>query len=81
MPDSELKPPKPGYEHAYAIVRIDFYDQPTVSRSNMQQRVTVKRVVWDAETARQEVERLNRVNSNKGCVYFSQVTRVEKRLS
>ena len=42
-------------------------------------KVTVKRVVWNLDEARAEVERLNRINQDKGCRYFWQYTRVDVR--
>ncbi len=37
---------------------------------------TIKEVVWSAELAAAEVERLNHLNAAKGCRYFAQVTRL-----
>lgn len=63
-----MKPPRSDFKHGFAIVRLDFFDGkcPTV---------TVKKVVWDIEFAKKEVERLNLLN--KDSVYFWQITRVE----
>jgi len=54
------------YDHAFAIVRVD--ESPRA--------IVVKKVVWDADEAKKEVARLNKIN--KGCLYSYQITRVEK---
>jgi len=59
--------PNPKYDHAFAIVRKDLIGYP---------EVVVKKVVWDADRAKKEVARLNKIN--KGCLYSYQITRVEK---
>lgn len=66
--------PHSKYAHVYAIVRVDNSD-PITSPEDV---VTVQKVVWDKSTAENEVERLNRLNAGKGCVYFYQVTRLDK---
>jgi hypothetical protein len=65
-----------AFEPAYAIVRVDEFLEDDVSPRNT---ITVKRVVWNQELARDEVERLNRLNADKGCHYFWQYTRVDRR--
>jgi hypothetical protein len=55
------------------VARVTFQDDKTP----WDIRVTVTRVVWDEETARSEVERLNQLNREKGAVYFWQSTRVD----
>jgi len=62
-------------EHVYAIVRIDEFlgnDTP------IEHRITVKKVMRDADKAAREVERLNRLQKDKGVQYFSQTTRIER---
>jgi len=54
------------YDHAFAIVRVD----------KAPDDIVVKKVVWDADEAKKEVDRLNKINKN--CLYFYQITRVEK---
>ena len=71
MADS-LKPNK-KYGHLYAIIRHDTFCQAPI---NIQ--VTVKKVVSDPVYAAREVERLNELNSEKGCYYFYQITRFEE---
>jgi hypothetical protein len=71
MPDA-LKPNK-KYGHLYAIIR---HDAGSVAPIDLQ--VTVKKVVSDPLYAAREVERLNELNSEKGCYYFHQITRFEE---
>ena len=66
-----LKPNK-KYGHLYAIIRHD-----TFSLAPINLQVTVKKVVSDPLYAAREVERLNELNSEKGCYYFFQITRFE----
>jgi hypothetical protein len=61
----------PAFEPGFAIVRID------LDVRNDEDRITVKSVVRTLEVAISEVERLNRVNADKSCLYFWQYTRVE----
>jgi len=61
--------PNPKYDHAFAIVRLDHTDSTL--------EVTVKKIVWDADIAEKEVVRLNKINKN--CLYFYQITRVERK--
>jgi hypothetical protein len=62
-------------DQVYAIVRIDDFlgnDTP------IEHRITVKKVMPDAENAEREAERLNRLQKDKGVRYFSQITRMER---
>jgi hypothetical protein len=61
----------PAFEPGFAIIRID------LDVRNDEDRITVKSVVRTLEVAISEVERLNRVNADKSCLYFWQYTRVE----
>ena len=61
-------------KQAYAIVRLDDFQDATVAPEN---RITVKKIVWEEGTAQAEVERLNELNGDKGCRYFWQATRVD----
>jgi hypothetical protein len=70
----ELKPNK-KYSHLFAILRYEADLDPT---SPIDLRVTVKKVVTDAEYAAAEVGRLNALNKEKGSYYFSQITRLEE---
>jgi hypothetical protein len=69
-----LKPNK-KYGHLYAIIRYETEADPMTL---IDLRVTVKKVVCDPHYAAREVERLNELNKEKGCYYFSQVTRLDE---
>ncbi|MHC5056566.1 MAG: hypothetical protein ACYTKD_17865 [Planctomycetota bacterium] len=65
----------------YAVVRVDDFTQPPdfPDSSNVISvafGVTVKEVLRSAEAAQSKVDRLNRLNSDKGCRYFWQYTRL-----
>jgi hypothetical protein len=64
---SDLKP-NPMFEHAFAIVRVDVFQSLDVAPDQLPARITVKKVVWDTETAQEEVERLNCLNKDKDCI-------------
>ena len=68
---------KNDYDYVYAIVRVDEYQGPECPLEN---KVTVKQILWDERVAKQEVERLNGL-LKEGVRYFSQVTRLEKASS
>jgi hypothetical protein len=74
MMNPPLLKPSARYDHVYAIVRYD----TTASDTPPEVRFTVKKIVTDPGVAEQEVKRLNELNKDKGCYYFSQVTRMEK---
>ena len=57
----------------FAILRID------LDYEHDEDRLTVKRVVWDQRLAEAEVQRLNELNVGKSCRYFWQYTRVDAR--
>ena len=67
--------PNPRYDHVFAIVR---FDSDAAEAVRIDARITIKKIVWDAEQADSEVRRLNKLNAGKGCHYFSQVTRLER---
>jgi hypothetical protein len=65
---------------AFAVIRLD-YDLRDLSSSGgatpqASMTVTVKEVLLSQERAEVEVERLNKLNSEKGCRYFWQYTRL-----
>ena len=63
------------FKHAYAIIRIDeFLDADTP----IEHRISVKKVVREADEAEREVERLNDLQRDRGVRYFSQITRLEQ---
>jgi hypothetical protein len=59
--------------HLYAIVRIETDAGDDVP---WEHRVTVKEIVADASQAEAEVRRLNELNRDKNCYYFSTITRL-----
>ena len=59
----------------FAILRID------LDYEDDEDRVSVKRVVWDQGLAEAEVQRLNELNAGKSCRYFWQYTRVDVPLT
>jgi hypothetical protein len=69
-----LKPNK-EYQHVYGIIRVDQF-RGLVEPEKLPLTITVKKIVREYETAKAEVERLNKLNSDKGCIYFWQVTRL-----
>lgn len=68
--------PNTKFDHVYAIVRVDAVDSSECLR--LPDTITVKKIMKSKEAAEQEVLRLNAVNSSKGCVYFTQLTRLER---
>jgi hypothetical protein len=61
--------------HVYAIIR---YDKYIIDYKNA---ITVKEIVTSHEDAEKEVERLNRINSDKNCIYFWQTTRLRSNVN
>jgi len=68
-------------EQAFAVVRRDLIasDLPQSLGSDAGLYITVKEVVWNLEDAKSEVEKLMKLNAEKGCVYFWQTTSVVHR--
>jgi hypothetical protein len=64
------------FDHAFAILRFDADMAEQFGMSP--EHITVKEVVWTEEAASREVERLNRLNSDKGAIYFWRLTRVAR---
>lgn len=62
--------PHSKYPHVYAVLRLDPGDGP------LERQVTVTKVMRDRDAAEREVERLNTLNSGKGCQYVVQITRL-----
>src|SRR5260370_29679388 len=63
-----------GRQHVYAILRVDNFRGLDVP---VEHRITVKKIVWSEAAAKAEVERLNRLQADKDCFYFQQVTRLD----
>ena len=70
--------PNSKYDHVYAIVRVDTFHELEIP---VESAITVKKVVWTQEVAEAEVIRLNRLNKEKGAVYFWQITRLERKVA
>lgn len=69
---SEGYSPHSKLEHVFAIVRVE-----TAGPYSWENRVYVTKIVRDENTAKREVERLNKLKSRTGSLYFWQVTRME----
>jgi len=63
------------YDHVFAIIRVDDFHDLEVSPET---KITITKIVLTRETAEAEVARLNKLNSNKGCIYFYTITRIER---
>ena len=63
-----------GYTALFAIIRIDPGDRP------LNERISVTKVVTSFETAQTEAARLQELNGDKGCEYFSTATRMHGEL-
>lgn len=61
--------------HVYAIIRVEQDASPGEPFANW---IKVKTIVATLEKAIAEVDRLNMLNSDKGCHYFWQVTKMDK---
>jgi hypothetical protein len=70
MPCASDKPHS-KHQHVYAIVRFDSY----MSRSTLENRATVVKVLPSRDLAEQEVARLKEVNRGKQCTYVVRMTR------
>jgi hypothetical protein len=67
--------PTSSKQSAFAVVRVDTFQPSDVPLEN---RVTVKSIVFSREGANREVARLSRLNGAKGCVYFVAPTRIAR---
>jgi hypothetical protein len=67
--------PHSKFDHVFAIIRLE--TDPAGEAGIDASVVTVTKVVLSMEAAEQEVERLNKINAGKGCLYFWQITRLE----
>jgi hypothetical protein len=66
-----------NYEQAFAIVGLETFQEADIE--SKPEAIAVEKVVWTRELAESEVSRLNRLNKDKGTVYFWTLTRVERR--
>jgi hypothetical protein len=60
------------HAHVFAIVRFDF----PVTEGNLEDRVSVLKVLPTQASAESEVTRLNELNAGKGCKYAVYLTRL-----
>ncbi|MBI4835557.1 MAG: hypothetical protein HY811_12160 [Planctomycetes bacterium] len=60
------------YDDVFAIIRADLYCE---QGTPIEHKITVKKVVWSADYARHEINRLSNLNIGKG-VYFYLQTRL-----
>ena len=69
-----MNAPNARYAHVFAIVRVDdlFEDSP------LENRITITKVLLSEDAAEREVKRLNKLNKDKGAVYFWRVGRMER---
>lgn len=68
-----MRPQESDIQKVYAIVRVDLFQTDDVP---WDVRVRVKNIQRSAESAEEEVRRLNQINADKDCVYFWQETRL-----
>lgn len=68
--------PNAKYDHVFAIIRIDMFHSDDVP---LQDVITVKKVVWTAEAAEAEVNRLNALKNGRKSMYFWELTRLERK--
>jgi hypothetical protein len=66
--------PNRRYDHAWAVVRL----YPLSEKELSPDRVVVVRVFWSRDRAEKEAQRMNQINADKDCLYFSTMTRVER---
>ena len=77
--NTESAADKSHRRYGCAIMRLDLFQLPD-GKPNTEQiktALTVRNVVPDADTADQEVVRLNRLNADKDCVYYWVGTRLD----
>lgn len=67
--------PNALYDHVFAIIRVDLYQDLT---SSPEAGITVTKVVLTEESAQRETARLNQLKTGRSVRYFWQVTRLER---
>jgi len=68
--------PNLKYDHVFTIIRIDDFQGSEVP---IESKIAVQKILWSEEEAETETVRLNNLNSDKGCRYFWQIARLERR--
>jgi hypothetical protein len=66
--------PNAKYDHVFAIVRLDLGDAEP--RRLDRKWITIKEIVPSMEAAEKEVLRLNKLNADKNCIYYWEITRL-----
>jgi hypothetical protein len=61
-------------EQVFVILRADAYEEG----ESVVEHVSVKKVVLEEGRAKEEVDRLNTLNSEKGCRYYFEVARMDR---
>jgi len=64
--------PNSKFLHLYAVVRVDL----PLSADNPQNSISVVKGFESLKYAEEDAARLNKLNQDKGCIYFSQTTRL-----
>lgn len=62
--------PHSKYQHVYPVVRWDSHV------TGIETQITVTKVFRSEPPAREEAERLNSLNHEKGCIYFVTLSRL-----
>ena len=68
--------PNLKYDHVFVIIRVDTFQD---IGADPETAVTATRAFPTKEAAEAEVQRLDRLNEDKGCVYFWLVARLERK--
>ena len=63
-------------QHVWAVVRVDGSSIEPTSTADLANQFVVKEILKTEELAAAEVDRLNRLNRDKGAHYFYMVTRL-----
>ena len=69
---SQSDKPHSKFRHLYAVVRVDI----PFSHEHPEDSISVVKVFHSEASAEREMDRLNKVNSQKGCRYLVKVTRL-----
>lgn len=67
-----INQPHSKYRHVYAVVRIDV----PIYEAQPESSFSVVKVFSSEEGAEKETARLNKINADKGCKYFTFITRI-----
>jgi hypothetical protein len=70
------KKPKRTSDHVYAIIRYDAFQG---AETPIENKIAIKAIFWDADSAQKEIDRLNKLQAGKNVYYFLQIARLERR--